>query len=258
MKKIVLITLVGLISTLGMAQTAVNFNCNDCAGNNHNLFNELDAGKVVVISFIMPCATCIAPSLSAYTQVQNYATSHPGRVVFYISDDYGTTSCATLNSWATTNGMSGATTFSNSALVMSQYASNGTGMPKIVVLGGASHTVFFNQNNGLNVTNFNNAINQALAATSILETSTADFQMQLFPNPVINKANLNYTLKENANVNIEVFNTIGEKVKALANERQSEGKHETPIDFESLSNGIYFIKLTIGESFQIIKFSIAR
>ena len=49
---------------------------------------EQDAGKVVVIAWPMPCGSCIAPCLSAYTEVQNYTSSYPGRVLYYLVDDY--------------------------------------------------------------------------------------------------------------------------------------------------------------------------
>ncbi|HRD39909.1 MAG TPA: hypothetical protein PLC65_14870, partial [Bacteroidia bacterium] len=73
--------------------------------------------------------------------------------LFYLVDDYANTSCPTLTSWALTNGMPNAIVFSNSAIDMYDYGS--TGMPKIVVIGGANHQVFDNQNNSLNVTQFN-------------------------------------------------------------------------------------------------------
>src|SRR5258705_1758845 len=102
-----LLTIILVVCSLFSFGQAVNFTCNDCSSTAHNLFTELDAGKVVVLDFIMPCSACIAPSLTAYNIVQSYASSNPGRVLDYLSDDVGTTSCTSLNSWANTNGMSG-------------------------------------------------------------------------------------------------------------------------------------------------------
>ena len=263
MKKILFTSFVLLVSILSFGQTtATDFTATDCDGNSHTLFTELDAGKVVVISFVMPCGGCISPSLSAYNAVQSYATSNPGRVVFYLSDDVGTLSCSSLSSWASTNGLSGANAIiSNSALKQSDYGSGG--MPKIVVLGGANHKIYFKQNSGLNTTNFNAAIAQALTAslTGISENTnvTTDFQMSLFPNPVTSgKTKLSYTLTKNSSVNMDVYNTLGAIVKKINIEEQTAGKHESEVNFESLSNGIYFVKLRAGESSQIVKFTIAH
>lgn len=258
MKKITLLAVSCLISGLGIAQTtATNFNVNDCSAVNHNLFAELDAGKVVVIAFVMPCGSCIAPSLSAYTEVQNYSSTYPGRVLFYLSDDVGTSSCTTITNWGTTNGITSPdAVFCNTAVKQANYGS--AGMPKIVILGGSTHDVLFNQNNGLNVSNFNNAIMAGLTA-GVFENSNSDFRLSLFPNPsTTNKTTINFTLKESSDVKVEVYNALGAKVKDIAFEKQSVGKHEAILDFEMLTNGIYFMKLNAGGSSQILKFSVTH
>jgi hypothetical protein len=258
MKKSILVALTGLLSSLGFAQTAVNFNVNDCGGTNHDLFTELNAGKVVVLVWVMPCSACIGPSLSAYTEVQNYASSNPGRVVFYLSDDVGNTSCSTMSTWATTNGMSHVdAVFSNAAVNMSDYGA--AGMPKIIVIGGPSHTVFYDAEGAVNVTDFDNAINQALV-TGIFENSKSDFKMNLFPNPTAtgNTTTLSYSLTQNSTVTLDIYNTVGAKVKSIVMEKQNAGKHEIAIDLEGLSNGAYFIKLNVGEESQMVKFTVAH
>ena len=68
----ILLFLIGIVSSA--QTTATNFTANDCSGTPHTLFTELDAGKVVVIAFVMPCATCIAPTLSAYNHALSYAS----------------------------------------------------------------------------------------------------------------------------------------------------------------------------------------
>lgn len=258
MKKLLLTSLITLSGISAIAQTtATNFNVNDCSGTNHNLFAELDAGKVVVIAFVMPCSSCISPSLSAYTEVQDYAVTNPGRVVFYLSDDVGTSSCTTITNWGNTNGITSPdAVFCNTAVKQANYGS--AGMPKIVVLAGASHSVLFNQNNGLNVTNFNNAISQGLV-TGISENKQNDFKLSFFPNPsTTNKANINYTLVEGSDVTVEIYNTLGAKVKNVNLEKQAAGKHESILDFETLTNGVYFMKLNAGGYSQILKFTVAH
>ncbi len=231
---------------MGLSQTATNFNVNDCSGNNHDLFNELNSGKVIVIAWVMPCTACIAPALSAYTEVQNLQSSFPGKVKFYLVDDYANTSCPSLTSWGNTNGMTNSTVFSNAAIDMSHYGT--AGMPKIVILGGASHTVFDNQNNSLNTTQFNAAMSQALLASAIgiNEMNYTKTTMSVYPNPVSSDHfKISYTLSESTNVKIEIYNILGALVKEVLNENQITGAHEINIE-STLKNGTYFVKIKNG------------
>lgn len=256
MKKI-LITAFAILSLYAKAQTvAPDFTINDCSGTNHDLYTELDAGKVVVIVFVMPCASCIGPALSAFNEVQNYAVSNPGRVVMYISDDLGTTSCATLTSWINTNGMTGTPGFSNTALKEADYGPGG--MPKIVVIAGTNHDVIFTENGGLNVTNFNNAINQGLVA-GINVISTADFKMNLFPCPVAKeKTTITYALPDASDVTFEIYNAIGSMVKTINIGKQAAGKHESVLEIDTLANGVYFIRLNSGGVSQVLRFTVSH
>ena len=55
MKQSLLVLLSLFISVLALPQTnATDFSVDDCNGEFHNLFTELDAGKVVVIAWVMP------------------------------------------------------------------------------------------------------------------------------------------------------------------------------------------------------------
>jgi hypothetical protein len=252
MKKI-LLSILMLSGIASFGQTAVDFTTNDCSSTSHHLFAELDAGKVVVIAFVMPCSMCAGPSLSAYNTVQGYASSN---VVFYLSDDVGTTTCSTLTSWATTNGMSGVTTFCNTGVKQADYGSGG--MPKIVVLGGNGHTVFYNENGGANPSGLTPAINAALVAAGISENNSVDLKLNLFPNPATDKMSVKYTLTSESTVSISICNVLGAKVKDISSEKQDAGKHEAQIDFESLSNGVYFLKLKVGDAIETKKFTVAK
>ena len=100
MKKLSIAILTILCSGISFAQTtATDFTTNDCAGVSHTLFSELDAGKIIVAAFVMPCGSCSAPSLAAYNAVQSYAISNPNTVYFYLVDDAANTTCASLTSW---------------------------------------------------------------------------------------------------------------------------------------------------------------
>ena len=72
--KNLLLTISALLGMqLAVAQSvATNFTVEDCDGEMYDLFQELDAGKVVVITWIMPCAPCISPTVNTYLVAQEY------------------------------------------------------------------------------------------------------------------------------------------------------------------------------------------
>jgi hypothetical protein len=140
---------------------------------------------------------------------------------------------------------------------MTDYGTNG--MPKIVVLGGTSHTVFFNQNNTFDYHDFQLAIDDALLATGVSEQPAAFSSVNLFPNPANSGSTvLSYSLAQNSDVTIDIYNTLGEKVKSIASKNELTGKHEVALDLSSFSNGVYFISLVAGESSKAIRFIVAE
>jgi hypothetical protein len=260
MKKLLLILFLLNCINFAFSQTiATNFNVADCAGTNHDLFAELDAGKVIVISFVMPCGSCIGPSLSANSKVKSYATSDPGRVNFYIADDYANTNCTSLTSWANTNGMTGVPVFSSTVVKMSDYGT--AGMPKVVVIAGKDHSILFNQDNTINTTELTDAINKGLSLTpnGIADNSVPDFKLELFPNPLkTDKIALNYSLNENSDVIVELYNALGSIEQIAIFEKQTPGKHEAILNFEGLSNGVYLVKFNAENSSKTLKIIIAH
>lgn len=258
MKKLILSLLFLQITTAQfLGQTyATDFNATDCNGNSHHLFSELDAGKVIVIAWVMPCQTCITDPLSAFYDVESYASSHPGQVIFYMADDYANTSCSSLESWATNYGMSNCTKFSDPAIDMADYGQ--PGMPKIVVLGGLDHKVYFNQNSASQGINL--AIDQALNdITSINNNLLMNIEISSYPNPADNILNLSYQIDRNTEINIEIYTILGSKVISYKSDFTSSiGDQIEKINVSSLSNGTYFLKLSNQEMDRTLKFTISH
>jgi uncharacterized delta-60 repeat protein len=76
-----------------------------------------------------------------------------------------------------------------------------------------------------------------------------DFEMKgntsfIYPNPVHTEATLNYTLPENENVSISLFDMSGKLVKQfINNENESEGINQQTLNMESLPAGEYMLQL---------------
>lgn len=240
------------------AQTAVNFSCNDCAGISHDLFSELDAGKVIVISWVMPCASCVGPTLTASNVVQSYSSSNPGQVLLYVVDDYANTTCSSLNSWCTSNGIYPTATFSNSIINMLDYG-NTTGMPKIVVLGGTSHTVFFNEIDAAagNPTALQAAINAALA-TGVQENTAPFMSATVFPDPANGNSSLKFDLNQSDNVTIVINDALGQQVNTVFNGELQPGEHIFTLNSAGLPAGIYFVEIRDAENTTTLRLAVSR
>jgi endo-1,4-beta-xylanase len=67
-----------------------------------------------------------------------------------------------------------------------------------------------------------------------------------YPNPFNPATKITYTLKDAADVKLEVFDIAGRLVATLADGRQTAGAHEVSFDARSLASGIYFYRLHAG------------
>lgn len=260
MKKILLAAGAGLITQFGFTQTtATDFTTNDCNSVSHTLFTELDAGKVIVMCWVMPCGSCIAPASTDAATVQGYASSNPGQVKFYLLDDNGGTSCSTLSSWASTNSITADAKFSNAGNVIKMTDYGTAGMPKTVVLGGPNHTVFYNVNGTVSASALQTAINNALAATTgIADLTPAIAYVNIFPNPANISSSVSYTLDVPSDVTIEIYNLVGKKVKTVFSGQQTAGEQKVALDCSELNNGMYFVKIGNGKLERTIMLSVAH
>ncbi|MBI3510230.1 MAG: T9SS type A sorting domain-containing protein [Bacteroidetes bacterium] len=257
MKKTLLLLSTAFLGAFSMnAQTAVNFNCNDCAGNNHDLFTELAAGKIIVITWVMPCGACISVASTASNTVAGYASSNPGVVKFYLTDDYANTSCATLTSWASTNSITTDATFSNASISMTDYGT--AGMQKTVILAGANGTVYYNVNGTVNASAMQTAINNALA-TGINTNNSSFAQLNVYPNPSVgNSTTVSFDLAKTSDVTLDIFNVVGEKVETVSLAKETAGKHEVAVDLTTFNNGVYFVRLNDGKNSATTRMVIAN
>ena len=256
MKRIKIIFLIIISYLAGISQNnATDFNALDCDGVSHHLFSELDSGKVIVIAWVMPCGPCGSIALDAYTAFLGYANSHPGRVEFYLIDDFANTDCASLFAWADKFGMGNCTRFSDPSIDMGDYGQ--IGMPKIVVLGGAGHYVYFNENSSTQNINF--AIDLALTGagvTTSINEKEEIINFHYYPNPANEVFKINYSFKNKSNWTVELYNLIGEKI--LKEKIISESLHgEHSINTQDLPNGTYLVRLVDGylQNSQILNIS---
>lgn len=252
--KVIILFLFLFATIFGFSQTATDFSCNNCSGQAHSLFNELDAGKVVVLVWVMPCGSCVLPAKTAYNVSQSYSTSNPGKVVYYLCDDYGTTSCSSMDSWANTNNISESVRFSNLLINMADYGESG--MPKMVVLSGSDHKVYDNQINSFDARQIQDAIDLAISESSngINENTDITENISIVFDKLSSSVFLNISATEPLSIELEIYNGIGQIVISSEKYELSTGENKIRLSPTTLSSGLYILSITKNNSKKSLKF----
>jgi photosystem II stability/assembly factor-like uncharacterized protein len=81
---------------------------------------------------------------------------------------------------------------------------------------------------------------------------------QNYPNPFSTTTNVEFRLPTEARVTLNVYNSLGEEVATVANEKMSAGEHSLPFRAAGLQNGIYFYRLTAGRFSQTGKMTVVH
>ena len=260
MKKFILIISLFFIAINISYAQATDFTTNDCNGNTHNLFDSLDAGNIIVIAWVMPCGPCATYAGYAYSAVQSFSVSHPGKVDFYLVDDYANTACSNLVNWGNTFNMPINTTFSSADISMSDYGTDG--MPKVVVLSGANHQVYYNMNDSqIDFNAVESAISNALTSPlDLVELENKHIGLTSFPNPNYNGLlNIYYNTYRVESITFDIINTLGTTVLTFSDySTEVVERNNKELDISILPNGVYFLKLSTSSYSEILRFVVAK
>ncbi len=69
---------------------------------------------------------------------------------------------------------------------------------------------------------------------------------QNYPNPFNPNTVISYRLPVPSYVNLTVYNTLGQIVRTLVNQKQQAGRHSVPFNAGGLSSGVYYYQLKLG------------
>jgi hypothetical protein len=81
---------------------------------------------------------------------------------------------------------------------------------------------------------------------------------QNYPNPFNPTTQICFDLFQSGHVRLEIFNTVGQKVRTLVDQDMGPGRHAVTFDAAGLASGIYLYKLAIGDDRQIRKMVLLR
>ncbi len=98
---------------------------------------------------------------------------------------------------------------------------------------------------GQGLVGFHNNHNQ----TNITSTDTANksISIQAYPNPFNPVTTIKVALPKAANMDIKVYNLLGQQVHKIAKEKLNAGYHSFHIDGSQWASGIYFLQTKAGE-----------
>lgn len=98
--------------------------------------------------------------------------------------------------------------------------------------------------NILKGTDKNIEIKSSSSAVRVIATESNDDASAFvnYPNPVNNNTNFNYSVANNGNVTIEIYNQVGTLVATVVNEFKKAGNHTVSFDASNLPSGSYVAK----------------
>jgi hypothetical protein len=88
------------------------------------------------------------------------------------------------------------------------------------------------------------------ALTTNMAKYNKEGNVAIYPNPYYDKTQISYHVQNKCNVQIDVLNALGQKLKTLHTGVQQPGNYK--LDFSGKENGldagVYFIKLNMGDT----------
>jgi hypothetical protein len=94
-------------------------------------------------------------------------------------------------------------------------------------------------------------------ATGVEESELAN-SISIYPNPATTSATVNFDLPTAEEVSMQLVNTVGQVILVENLGTKNAGAHTYAIDATSLSNGLYFLNVTVGNNTVTKKVSINK
>lgn len=84
------------------------------------------------------------------------------------------------------------------------------------------------------------------------EVTAQSMNLSLFPNPTDANSTLNFTLANNANVNVAVYDLMGRNVMDVFAGNETAGAHSYEVNAEKLASGVYMLKVSLDNGANVV------
>jgi photosystem II stability/assembly factor-like uncharacterized protein len=121
--------------------------------------------------------------------------------------------------------------------------------------------VFFIENNIGWAVGLDGTIITTANPVSVNENPTQPIGYDLFqnyPNPFNPSTTINFTIPQNDQVTLKIFDMLGNEISTLLNQVVTSGNHEIQFDATSLPSGLYFYALTAGNYIETKKMMLLK
>lgn len=260
MKKILLFvfSFIFIVDFTNAQTTAMQLSGPDCNGVNHDLFADLDSGKVAVIYFYMSnCATCPPFAKDIQKMSNDVMVNHPCKVTGYALPYENNTTCSYSANWVSSNNLNMYAPFEKGKTQVAYYG--GFGMPTVVLVGGKNKEILWStqsyQKKDTAVMRLK--MLEVLNPTSVEKLPSSVSEFKVFPNPTSDFVSIKLDLNEATDVMIDIADVNGKQVAVVTNETIS-GTFVKQIPTFSLANGTYLVRLKLGEKSYAQNLTIAR
>jgi hypothetical protein len=82
--------------------------------------------------------------------------------------------------------------------------------------------------------------------------------LQNYPNPFNPNTVISWQLAVGCDVELSVYNLLGEKVATLLTQKLNPGNHTYPFEGKNLASGVYYYQLVAGEFTEVKKMILLR
>jgi hypothetical protein len=85
------------------------------------------------------------------------------------------------------------------------------------------------------------------ASTGVLNELSGFHLKQNFPNPVNGHSIIAFSLPTREYVTLDLYDSVGRKVRTLVDQPRDQGKHQIQIDSATLAPGLYTYRIQAGD-----------
>ncbi|MEI6764455.1 MAG: redoxin domain-containing protein [Bacteroidota bacterium] len=252
MRKTVAALVFFLVSFAGSSQTplttAVDFIVTDTHGNNHKLFDYLNAGKYVLLDFFfVSCPTCQATAPDANASYEYFGCNEGGVVFLGIDAGDNTNQVQTFDNFFGVNYPCASGTEGGGDSVNLLYQI--TNYPCYVLIA-PNHNIVIQEINPFSLTDCNNAISgygvtpmTCLTGTGDSSANHTELNMLVFPNPASAQTTVLFMADAGQEYTLDIIDFTGRCIIRSDQSGSNTGSLAHSFDLSDIARGTYFIRL---------------